>query len=123
MLDDLADVRPYGCSGSVGCTTLMGTRSVGDSGMGSGTTEDERRGDGSNPCHPEAVDANDQTVGQGGRSRFLEEAAREKLKRLELEHVLASRARVLRTKHCPEFEDKTSINEWVRAQRRTEEAS
>ena len=71
----------------------------------------------------EVVEAIDQLVGQRGRSRFLEEAAREKLERLELEHVLASTAGVLKTKDYPELEDKASINEWVRAQRRTEEAS
>ena len=71
----------------------------------------------------EVVEAIDQLVGQRGRSRFLEEAAREKLERLELEHVLASTAGVLKTKDYPELEDQASINEWVRAQRRTEEAS
>ena len=71
----------------------------------------------------EVVVAIDQLVGQRGRSRFLEEAGREKLERLELEQALASTAEILKTKDYPEFEDQASINEWVRAQRRTEEVS
>lgn len=65
----------------------------------------------------------DKVVGQRGRSRFLEEAAREKLERLELDEALASTAGILKDKDYPEFKDQASINEWVRAQRRTEEAS
>ena len=90
--------------------------------MGSGTT-----GGATARTHvvlgDEILDAIDQLVGQRGRSRFLEEAAREKLERLELEHALASTAGILKSKDYPEFEDQASINEWVRAQRRTEEAS
>jgi metal-responsive CopG/Arc/MetJ family transcriptional regulator len=71
----------------------------------------------------EVVEAIDQLVGQRGRSRFLDQAAREKLERLELEHALASTAGVLKSKDYPQFEDQASINEWVRAQRRTEEVS
>lgn len=65
----------------------------------------------------------DKIVGQRGRSRFLEEAAREKLERLELEQALVPTAGILKDKDYPEFKDQESINEWVRAQRRTEEAS
>lgn len=57
------------------------------------------------------------------RSRFLEEAAREKLERLELERVLTSTAGVVKAKDYPDFKDQAAINEWVRAHRRTEEAS
>lgn len=71
----------------------------------------------------EVVEAIDQLVGQRGRSRFLEDAAREKLERLQLEHALASTAGILKTKDYPEFKDQASINGWVRTQRRTEEAS
>lgn len=71
----------------------------------------------------EVVEAIDQLVGQRGRSRFLDQAAREKLERLKLEHALASTAGILKSKDYPEFEDQASINEWVRAQRRTEEVS
>jgi len=71
----------------------------------------------------EVMAAIDRRVGQRGRSRFLEEAAREKLERLELEQALASTAGIVKEKDYPEFKDQGSINEWVRAQRRTEEAS
>ena len=70
----------------------------------------------------EVVEAIDRIVGQRGRSHFLEEAAREKLDRLQMEHALASTGGVLKTKDYPEFEDQVAINEWVRAQRRTEAA-
>ena len=71
----------------------------------------------------DVMEAIDQLVGQRGRSRFLEEAAREKLERLNLEKALASTAGILKEKEYPEFKDQASINEWVRAQRRTEDAS
>jgi metal-responsive CopG/Arc/MetJ family transcriptional regulator len=71
----------------------------------------------------EVIEAIDELVGQRGRSRFLEEAAREKLERVELEKALASTAGILKAKDYPEFKDQRAINEWVRAQRRTEEAS
>lgn len=71
----------------------------------------------------DVMEAIDQLVGQRGRSRFLEEAAREKLERLNLEKALASTAGILKEKKYPDFKDQTSINEWVRAQRGTEEAS
>lgn len=69
------------------------------------------------------IEAIDHIVGHRGRSRFLEEAAREKLEHLELEHALASTAGILKSKDYPEFQDQASINEWVRSQRRTKEAS
>jgi hypothetical protein len=65
----------------------------------------------------------DKRVGERGRSRFLEEAAREKLERLDLDGALVSVAGILNERDYPEFADQASINEWVRAQRRTEEAS
>lgn len=68
------------------------------------------------------IEAIDQLVGQRGRSRFLEEAAREKLERLELERLLGSTAGILKDKDYPEFKDQATINKWVRVQRRTEEA-
>jgi len=71
----------------------------------------------------DVMEAIDHLVGQRGRSRFLEEAAREKLERLNLEKALASTAGILKEKEYPEFKDQASINEWVRAQRRTEDAS
>lgn len=71
----------------------------------------------------EVIEAIDKLVGQRGRSRFLEQAAREKLERIELEKTLESTAGILEDRDYPEFEDQASINRWVRAQRRTEEAS
>jgi len=68
------------------------------------------------------VEAIDRLVGLRGRSRFLEEAAREKLERIELEHALQATAGILERADHPEFADQAAINEWVRAQRRTEEA-
>ncbi len=71
----------------------------------------------------EVIGTIDTRVGKRGRSRFLENAAREKLERLELEEALAPTAGILKSKDYAEFKDQDSINEWVRAQRRTEEAS
>lgn len=65
----------------------------------------------------EVIDAIDSIVGRRGRSRFLEEAAREKLERVELARALASTAGLLEGQNYPEFEDQTAINEWVRGQR------
>jgi hypothetical protein len=64
------------------------------------------------------IEAIDRLVGQRGRSRFLEEAACEKLERIELDKALVSTAGILKDKDYPEFKDQRSINEWVRAQRR-----
>jgi metal-responsive CopG/Arc/MetJ family transcriptional regulator len=69
------------------------------------------------------VDTIDKLVGQRGRSRFLEEAAREKLARIALEEALTTTAGVVPDNEYLEFQDQASINEWVRAQRRTERAS
>lgn len=71
----------------------------------------------------EVMEAIDKVVGQRGRSRFLEEAAREKLERMELGQVIRDGAGSLREKDYPHWRDQASINEWVRAQRRTEAAS
>ncbi len=62
----------------------------------------------------------DERVGQRGRSRFLEEAAREKLARLALDEALRSTAGVVR--NHPEWKDRASAAAWVRAVR-TEAAS
>ncbi len=70
----------------------------------------------------EVIEAIDKVVGQRGRSRFLEQAAREKLDRMELERVIRDGAGSLKEKDYPHWRDQPSINEWVRAQRRTEAA-
>lgn len=64
----------------------------------------------------------DERVGERGRSRFLEAAAREKLERLNLEVALREGAGVLKDKDYPQWRDQEAVNEWVRAQRQTEEA-
>ena len=71
----------------------------------------------------ELIEAIDSLVGQRGRSRFLEEAAREKLERVELERALTSTSGILQDRTYPEFKDQAAINEWVRGQRRTEGVS
>lgn len=68
----------------------------------------------------ELVKAIDEQVGQRGRSRFLEDAAREKLERLELEAAIREGAGVLRDKDYPHWRDTESVKEWVRTSRRGE---
>ena len=67
----------------------------------------------------EVMHAIDARVGQRGRSRFLEEAAREKLERLALEESLRDTSGVLAKGHL-EWADRDSTREWVRAARRSE---
>lgn len=71
----------------------------------------------------DVMEAIDKRVGQRGRSRFLEDAAREKLERLELEEAIRKGAGVLKEKDYPHWRDQSAINEWVRTQRGTENAS
>jgi hypothetical protein len=59
----------------------------------------------------------DRRVGARGRSRFLEEAAREKLDRSDLADALVAATGILSAEDYPEFRDQASINEWVRRQR------
>ena len=63
----------------------------------------------------------DRLVGERSRSRFLEEAAREKLERLALAASLQETAGVA-SEH-PEWRDRGTAAEWVRGARRTESAS
>jgi metal-responsive CopG/Arc/MetJ family transcriptional regulator len=60
----------------------------------------------------------DRIAGQRGRSRFLEEAAREKLERLAMERAIRKGAGVLKTEDHPEWRDTEAVKEWVRASRR-----
>jgi len=71
----------------------------------------------------EVISAIDTRVGEQGRSRFLEEAAMEKLHRLDLGQALVSTAGIVKGTDYPEFEDQDSINDWVGALRRTDAAS
>jgi len=59
------------------------------------------------------LDAIDNLVGKRRRSRFLEDAAREKLERAVLAAALESCSGVLKDQDYPEFTDQTAINEWV----------
>ena len=62
----------------------------------------------------------DEQVGERGRSRFLEEAAREKLERLELEAAIRRGAGLLKDKDYAHWRDTESVQNWVRASRRGE---
>jgi hypothetical protein len=68
----------------------------------------------------EVLKAIDDQVGQRGRSRFLEEAAREKLERIALEAAIRKGAGMLKDEDYPHWRDTESIQEWVRASRRGE---
>lgn len=65
----------------------------------------------------------DRLVGQRSRSRFLEEAAREKLERLALAAALEDTAGVASARAYPEWRDRQAAADWVRGTRRTEAAS
>lgn len=65
----------------------------------------------------------DRLVGQRSRSRFLEEAAREKLERLALSRSLEDTAGIAGDRPYPEWSDRRAAAEWVRGTRRTEAAS
>ena len=63
----------------------------------------------------------DRLVGERSRSRFIEEAAREKLERIALSTSLADTAGIARA--YPEWRDRRAAGEWVRGTRRSEAAS
>jgi metal-responsive CopG/Arc/MetJ family transcriptional regulator len=65
----------------------------------------------------------DRLVGERSRSRFLEEAAREKLERLALSTSLEETAGIAGARAYPEWRDRRAASEWVRRTRRTEAAS
>lgn len=65
----------------------------------------------------------DRLVGQRSRSRFLEEAAREKLERLALASALEDTAGIVSAQAYPEWRDRHAAAEWVRETRRGEAAS
>lgn len=62
----------------------------------------------------------DRKVGQRSRSRFLEEAAREKLARLELEDSLRATRGVARGNRYSHWRDKAASKKWVRAGRKAD---
>ena len=65
----------------------------------------------------------DRLVGARARSRFLEEAAREKLERLALSTSLEETAGIASARAYPEWRDRRAAVDWVRGTRRTETAS
>ncbi len=65
------------------------------------------------------LEAIDEKVGERGRSRFLEEAAREKLSRLELEESLQSTKGLASGKRYAHWKDRRTAAGWVREGRRS----
>ena len=70
----------------------------------------------------EVVGAIDARVGQRARSRFLEEAAREKLARLDLEDAIRATAGAVDAHKHPYWSDRETTRAWVRAGRESEQA-
>jgi hypothetical protein len=68
----------------------------------------------------EVLKAVDEVAGKRGRSRFLEEAAREKLDRLELAESLEATAGIARDRSYGHWRDRRAAAAWVRKTRRTE---
>ena len=68
----------------------------------------------------EVIAAIDEVVGKRGRSRFLEEAAREKLERLALAESIEASAGIARGSAYRHWRDRHSAADWVRGTRRTE---
>jgi hypothetical protein len=68
----------------------------------------------------ELLQAIDEVVGPRGRSRFLEEAAREKLGRLELLEALLATKGIARGPGYEHWKDRETSSEWVRRIRRSE---
>ncbi|MBA3372341.1 MAG: ribbon-helix-helix domain-containing protein [Actinomycetota bacterium] len=69
------------------------------------------------------LEAIDSVAGERGRSRFLEQAAREKLARLELEAAVQATAGTVQQNDYPDWSTRERAAEWVRHTRRTEQAS
>lgn len=69
------------------------------------------------------LDAIDDAVGKRGRSRFLEEAAAEKLERLALEHALEETRGIARGPRYRHWHDREAASGWVRRSRSTESSS
>jgi hypothetical protein len=59
-------------------------------------------------------------VGKRGRSRFFEEAAKEKLERLALAEALEATAGIARGHRYRQWRDQQAAAGWVRSMRRTE---
>ena len=68
----------------------------------------------------ELLAAIDEVVGKRGRSRFLEEAAAEKLERIRLTEAVASTAGIAGGSGYAHWRDRNAAAAWVRETRRTE---
>jgi metal-responsive CopG/Arc/MetJ family transcriptional regulator len=68
----------------------------------------------------EVLAAIDEVAGKRGRSRFLEEAAAEKLARLALEEAIGATAGIARGGAYSHWHNRDSAAAWVRQTRRTE---
>ena len=62
----------------------------------------------------DVLEAIDEKVGERGRSRFLEEAAREKLTRLELEDALHETKGIAKGTRYSHWGDRKAAAKWVR---------
>lgn len=71
----------------------------------------------------ELLAAIDALAGERGRSRFLEDAAREKLARLELEATIRDTSGIASEDDYPHWADREQTAAWVRATRGTESAA
>ncbi len=71
----------------------------------------------------EVLKAIDELVGKRGRSRFLQEAAAEKLERLALAESLEATAGLARGSGYRHWRDRSTTADWVRKTRRTESAA
>lgn len=70
----------------------------------------------------ELLRAVDQVAGKRKRSRFVEEAIREKLSREELSSALRESAGALNPADYPEWDAPNKVSSWVRARRQEGEA-
>ena len=69
----------------------------------------------------ETVETIDRLVGRRGRSKFLAEAAEEKLRRLRLLRAADKVAGSLADVAIPGWESPEAVSEWVRSMRRAEQ--
>jgi hypothetical protein len=68
----------------------------------------------------EVLEAIDHKVGQRSRSRFLEEAAREKLARLDLEDALDSTRGIAKGTKYRHWRSRSDAEKWVRSGRKSD---
>lgn len=67
------------------------------------------------------VEGIDKLVGRRKRSRFVEEAVREKLRREALGRALEAAAGILSAEEYPEWDTPEKVSAWVRKLRREDE--